>query len=121
MKLPSKLCCCVLFFLLTACRVHMSDLPVITDRDINTKDLKIERLEQHKEIVGISRRTLLFCAIPLGLPSMKQALDNALDSVDGDLMLNASIDKTSWCAVLFGRVGYEIKGTVVNTKKRNKK
>ena len=52
---------------------------------------------------------------PLGQPKLKEALNNALEKGQGDLMVNASVYVTGWW-FLIGEVGIKIKGDVVNTR-----
>ena len=46
---------------------------------------------------------------------MKEALEDALNKGNGDMMINASLYATSWWFIV-GQIGYELRGTVVNTQ-----
>lgn len=61
--------------------------------------------------------SLVFLFIPFGQPTLKEALNDALEKGGGDLMINASVYVRQWW-FLIGRSGIRIKGDVVNTKRR---
>ena len=102
---------------LSACTTRIASMTVISDKTIDTRDVKISELPRKENVVGESKR-FSFLFIPFGRPNVKQALDDALEKGNGDLMLNASLHYTSWWLGI-GRFGYEIKGTVVNTRGGN--
>ena len=64
--------------------------------------------------MGESKK-FMFLFFPLGMPTIKEALEDALTKADGDLMIDASLYVSSWW-FLIGQTGYELRGTVVNTQ-----
>ena len=50
--------------------------------------------------------------IPLGLPSLKEAADDAIGS-RGNALVNEVTYTTEWTTILFGEVCFEVKGDVV--------
>lgn len=100
--------------LCTACTTRIAGVTMISDRNIRTKDVKVSELPKTKNIVGKSKK-FMFLFIPFGTPTIKEALDDALTKGDGDLMIDASLYTSNWW-FLIGQTGYELRGTVVNTK-----
>lgn len=98
----------------SACTTRIAGLTVISDRNIRTKDVKVSELPKTKNVVGESKK-FVFLFIPFGTPTLKEALDDALNKADGDLMIDASLYTTSWW-FLIGQTGLELRGTVVNTQ-----
>ena len=60
-----------------------------------------------------SKWLILF--MPLGLPHLEDAIDEALDKGDGDIMLDAVVHYRSWWFIL-GQIELNVKGTVVKTR-----
>jgi len=105
-------------FVLSACTTRIAGVTMLSDRNINTKGINVSKLPKTKNVIGKSVKFNLF-GIPFGMPTIKEALDDALTKADGDLMLDASLYSTGWW-FLVGQTGLEIRGTVVNTKSRGK-
>jgi hypothetical protein len=58
-----------------------------------------------------------FLGIPLaGQPSLKQALDQALDQGGGDVMTDVRVKYWNWNIILYGEQGWSVNGTVVKTR-----
>ena len=105
--------------LLSACTTRISGMTMISDRNIQTKGVKVSELPKTKNVVGESKK-FMFLFIPFGLPTIKEALDDALVKADGDLMIDASLYSTGWWFIV-GQIGLELRGTVVNTKEGARK
>ncbi len=101
--------------LLSGCVTRTGGVTVMSDRNVNTKDVNINNLPQKKQIVGESKKWKII-GITLGTPTLKEALEDALNKGDGDLLIDASIYDTYWTLGLFGQVGKELRGTVVKTR-----
>lgn len=104
---------------LSACTTRIASMTMISDRNIRTKDVKVSDLPKTKNVVGKSSK-FVFLFIPFGIPTLKEALDDALTKADGDLMVDASLYATFWW-FLIGQTGLEIRGSVVNTQEGNRK
>ena len=96
------------------CTTHMTDLSMISNKNINLDRADIDKLPQKKHIEGEDRK-FIFLFIPFGQPTLKEALNDALQKGGGDLMVNASVYHTGWWLGI-GEVGIKIKGDVINTK-----
>ena len=98
----------------SACSTRISGLTVISDRNVNTKNVEIESLPQTKNVSGKSTK-FVFLFIPFGIPTMKEALENALVKGDGDMMIDASLYYNYWWFIV-GMNELEFRGTVVKTR-----
>lgn len=101
--------------LLSGCVTRTGGVTVISDRNVNTKDVNINDLPQKKQIVGESKKWKILW-YTIGTPTLKEALEDALNKGDGDLLIDASMYDTYWSVGLFGQVGQELRGTVVSTR-----
>ncbi|MDY4842150.1 MAG: hypothetical protein SO314_07295 [Alphaproteobacteria bacterium] len=99
---------------LSSCTTHITDLSMISNKNINLNRVNIDTLSQKKNVEGEDSK-FVFLFIPFGQPTLKGALNDALEKGQGDLMVDASVYVTSWW-FLIGETGIKIKGDVVNTK-----
>ncbi len=112
MKIVSGLILVLLFVCVTGCAVRQADLTVMTTRNVklngtNLNDISAQRVEGKDS-------KFVFLFIPFGLPHIEDAVDDALDKGNGNLMLDAVIYTKGWW-FLVGQNIITVKGTVVNT------
>lgn len=114
-----KICVCLFFVLaISGCTTHLTDLSLISNKNISLEKIDIDKAPQKKYIVGEdSKFTFLF--IPFGQPKIKEAVNDALQKGGGDLIIDASLYAKSWWFIV-GKNSIEIKGTVVNTRGEQK-
>jgi len=91
---------------------RVADMTALSTRNVNLDSCDLDTLQQ-KKVVGESSRFILVF-IPLGLPHLNEAVDDALDKGHGDLMLDASVYQGGWW-FLFGQVKMQVRGNVVKT------
>lgn len=121
-SLPVALTTLMLVPFFNGCTNHLSDISMISNRNIDFNKVNIESLPRKKNVEGIVRKPL-FLFIPIGQPTLTEALNNALEKANGDLMVNAKVTSTystNWLT-LFGEMEIKIKGDVINTKTSNKR
>lgn len=104
----------ILISCLCGCSTHMTDLSMISNKNISLNKIDLDKLPQEKNVVGEDRK-FVFLFIPFGTPTLKGALNDALENGHGDLMVDASVYSTGWW-FLVGQTGIKIKGDVVNTR-----
>lgn len=102
---------------ISGCTTHLTDLSMISNKNINLNKVDIDKLPQKKNVEGEDTKFMLLF-IPFGQPTLKGALNDALEKGNGDLMVDASVYVTQWW-FLVGQVGIKIKGDVVNSKGGN--
>ncbi|MCD8283436.1 MAG: hypothetical protein LUD52_01735 [Opitutae bacterium] len=100
---------------LTGCTSHITDLTMITTRDIGQEKISVARSKKQRMVVGESAR-YVFLIFPIGIPKLNEAVDDALEQGGGDLIVDVGIYRTSWTAIIVSRIAVEVRGTVVNTK-----
>ena len=100
-------------FLLTGCATHLEDYSMISNKNVNLQT-DISKLRKEKNVEG-EDKTFVILGMAFNKPTLKGALNNALEKGNGDLMLDASVYEINY-DFLFGIKGIKIKGDVVNTK-----
>ena len=103
---------CIIFN--TGCSMRLSDLTVASTKNVNLDKVDLDSLPQTKGIVGKDTKyRILF--IPLGFPHLEDAIDDALDKGNGDVMIDAVVHSRGWWFII-GQDSLEVKGTVVKTR-----
>ena len=98
----------------TACSMRLADLTVTSTRNVNLNKVNLDSLPQTKGIVGKDTKFILLF-IPFGFPHLEDAIDDALDKADGDVMIDAVLHSKVWWFII-GQDSLEVKGTVVKTR-----
>lgn len=106
--------------LLSACSTHLTEFTMISTHNVALSKQDVDLLPQKKNVVGEDKKVVLF-GITLGTPVIQAAVDDALNKGDGDLIVDASLYQTDWSLLFIGQTGYELKGTVVNTRQGGNK
>lgn len=101
-------------FMMTACTTHMADLTIVSDQNVNLNQINLDKMPQIRNVSGTDD-AYTFIVIPLGTPTLKGAVNNALRKADGDLIVDASVDY-HYFWFLLGWQQIEINGTVINTR-----
>lgn len=112
MKIVSGLLLGLLFFCLAGCSLRQADLTAVTTRNVKLEGTNLNALSGNKVEGKDSKFMFLF--FPIGIPHIEDAVDDALDKGNGDLMLDAVIYSKGWW-FLVGQNIITVKGTVVNT------
>lgn len=104
--------------LLGGCSTHLADFTMISNQNINVKKVNLDNVPQKHNVIGKSSK-VIFLFVPLGIPTLHEAVDDALQKGNGDLMTDVSVYQKGWW-FLIGKMGLEVKGTVVNSKGADK-
>jgi len=107
----------LLAFLAVGCSTRMGDLTVVSNRNARLDALDFDSLPVERRVEGRSS-SFVFLFIPLGAPSFEEAIDDALERGQGDLMTDVTIHSTSWW-FLVGQNGIRVQGDVRNTRAQN--
>ena len=107
----------VLSFLLCGCAVRHGDFTVLSNRLVNTHHFDLDDTNR-QTVVGKDIQHIIFF-IPIGgPPTLEEALDNAFDKSNGDVLTDAVIKSWSfYIPLLYGQAGWKVKGTSVKTRK----
>ena len=111
--------CILTTFLQTSCSTRIGDMNIISTRNVNLDQIDLDELPKKKRVEGKSSK-FIFIFIPFGMPKLEEAVDDALDKGDGDILLDAVIYDKSWWFI-FGQNTITIKGSVADTKGKVKK
>ena len=96
------------------CSIRLADLTVTSTRNVSLNRVDLDSLPQTKGIVGKDTK-FRFLFIPFGFPHLEDAIDDALDKGDGDVMIDAVLHSKGWWFII-GQDSLEVKGTVVKTR-----
>lgn len=106
----------IILFLLVAfvisvfvgCSQRVGDFTLISTKnvEIGGKYKKIEGRFEGDD----SKPSIL--GIPLGQPNLKTAVDNCIESGNGDLLTNAVLDFSFWSVIIYGQSKYTVSGDV---------
>lgn len=104
----------IALMLLTGCATRLSDMSVISTRNVSLNEVDLDNLPQVKGVTGKDSK-FIFLFIPFGTPHLEDAIDDALDKGDGDVMVDAIVHRQGWW-FLIGETSLKVKGTVVKTR-----
>jgi len=99
----------VIAVLTTNCTQRIIDFTVISSKNCNIPGARGER------VTG-SDTVPLILSIPLGRPNLKDAVDKAIEKGGGDCLIDGVVRSSFYDFLIFGWMGYEIEGTIVNTR-----
>lgn len=116
MKFLQLLLFILALLVLSSCSVRQADLTAVTTRNVKLDGVNLNSLPG-KRIEGKDSK-FVFLFIPIGLPHLEDAVDDALSKGKGDLMLDAVIHTQGWW-FLVGQSTIKVKGTVLNTTGAN--
>jgi hypothetical protein len=90
------------------CSQRIGDFTVISTKnvEIGGKFKKLDARFKGEDSKG------MFLGIPLGVPSLKTAVDNCIEAGKGDLLTNAVLDMSFWTVIIWGEQKYTATGDV---------
>lgn len=105
---------------LMGCSTTINEVGVIVPEGVSFNYKEIERSSIIKSIKG-SDSTSIFFVFPLGFPSLNKAINQTLETSDGDILTNVTItEKTIWNG-LFGEMSIEVIADVVKLPNKKEK
>ena len=112
-KLQLVLCLiCILFT--SACSIRLADFSILSTRNVNLEKIDLDSKPQVKGVVG-KDSSFIFLFIPFGFPHLEDAVDDALNKGNGDVLIDGVLYSKNWWFI-FGQLILEVKGTVVKTR-----
>ena len=106
----------VVIVAVAGCRTRVGDLTVVTTRNVNLDSVDLDTKPTLRNVEG--RDTVfMFLFIPFGFPHLEDAVDDALDKGNGDVMTDVSIHQGGWW-FLVGESYIAVQGDVVRTRER---
>ena len=120
MKKSLKLFLVIIFlFSTTSCVYRIGDFNAISDKNVTLENLKIDYKKTVNKVEGEDCKPTIFF-IPTGIPSLEEALDDAMNKGNGNLMLDTALYYSSWSILIFGNSCFTCKGTVYNAREIKK-
>ncbi len=101
---------------LAGCSIRVADMTLMSTRIVALNRVDLDKLPITKRVVGEDSKWNIL-GIPLGVPHLKDAVDDALNKGGGDLMTDAVVYQSGWTVVLFGQNSLRVEGDVVRTRK----
>ena len=101
--------CLLSLIILTGCSTRLGDFTLLSTRnvDLDGDYVLVERNVKGADVIPI---VILF---PIGTPNLENAIDDALKSVGGDLMIDAVLKYNYWyIPYIYGVQRYSVEGDV---------
>jgi len=107
---------CLISLLFTfGCSIRLADLTMISTKNVTLDKVDLDSLPQTKGVVGKDEK-FVFLGIPLGLPHLEEAVDDALEKGNGDILIDSVLYTKHWDIWIIGQNILEVKGTVVKSR-----
>jgi len=113
-KTAVYLCAALVSLILTGCSTRLGGMSVVSTRNVTLDRVDLDRLPQVRNITGKDSKFILLF-IPFGIPSLEDAVDDALRKGGGDLLVDAVIHRRGWW-FLIGETSLTVTGTAVKTR-----
>lgn len=98
----------------TGCTQRIADLTLVSTKNIDMKEVHVDPRKGSRQ-KGEDCRIALLGLIPLGLPSLKEAVDQALEKGNGNIMIDQVTERKATWFVLATQFCFVVEGTVVNS------
>jgi predicted small secreted protein len=110
---------CLSSLILSSCVTRHGDFSVLSNKIVRLSEFELDKADRTKNVVGKDVMHII-CFIPTkGNISLEEALDNALEKGDGDVMTDAVIKSYGfYIPYIYGQMGWVVKGDVVKTRNK---
>lgn len=98
----------LLLLIFSGCATQVGDFSIISTKTI---DMDGEYELVGRDVKGTDMRPIILY-FPSGTPTIEGAINNALVSVDGDIMTDATVTFNLWWLVYYGEQRYIVVGDV---------
>lgn len=90
---------------------------MISNKNVNLNKVDIDKLPQSKNVIGEDKK-FVFLFIPTGVPSITNALNDAFDKTDTDIMTDVTLKSWYWyIPYIYGNAGWEVSGDAIKTRR----
>lgn len=102
---------------MAGCTVRVADLTLVSTKNI---DLSNTQLDARKgmRVKGEDCAYAILGLIPLGIPNLQEAIDNALEKANGNIMIDEVTSYKGFYFILASQSCIEVEGTVINISKK---
>jgi len=96
------------------CTTNLGDFTVLTSKNVNLSDFSTSQAEESSEKVVGKHEVHIICFVPTGQPSLKEALDRALESKNAYMLTNARIENFFfYIPYIYGQARFTVEGRPV--------
>ena len=113
MKLVPIVSAVALLSFSTGCSQRLTDFTVLSTKNVDLS--KIGSYTRHPTRVTGEDKKHIIIFIPTGIPNAKEAIDRAIESVDGGVALVDGVVESHswWIPYIYGQTKYVAEGTVL--------
>ena len=105
-------------FLGSGCTTNHGDYTVLSNKLIRSSDFELSKADRKKTVVGEDVAHIIFIIPTKQQVTMEEAVDDALEKGDGDVMTDATVKFTSWyIPLIYGTTKWVVEGDVVKTRR----
>jgi hypothetical protein len=110
----------LLFILLTlvACTGYVANLSLVSTRNVDIETTALD-LRKGARVTGEDCGYALLGMIPLEVPSLEDAVDDALKKGKGNIMVDAGTTASVFHAILFSQTCIKVAGTVLRIPEKS--
>jgi hypothetical protein len=96
---------------------HLGTPTMLSTRPVSLDGLDLDALAHKRGVVRTDKRNIQL-GIPLGMPQVSRAVEDALRKGNGDLLLDPVIKLHVFSLFIFGHQAVSVEGNVVNSKEK---
>jgi hypothetical protein len=101
-------------FITSGCSVRLADLTLVSTKNIDLSNAKFD-VSKGQRTKGEDCAISLLGLIPLGIPNLEKAVDNALEKGNGNVMVDQVTYHSGAYFIIVSRSCIDVEGTVLNT------
>ncbi len=102
--------------LLSACTVNHGDFTVLSNKIVSTQNFDIEKSQRIRNVEGVDMAHMIIL-FPTGAPKVEEALNNAFQKTDTDVMTDVTIKSWFWwIPYIYGNMGWKVTGDAIKTR-----
>ena len=101
---------------LVGCKQRIGQLSVVTTRNVNLAEVDLDKAPTERMVVG-DDTVFILVFIPFGIPTLQDAVEDALAKGGGDVMTDVTVHRRWWWFIV-GQEWIEVTGDVVKTRAR---
>ena len=102
----------LLFFTTVACTGHVANLSLVSNRSVDLGTTTLD-LRKGTQVTGEDCGYALLGVIPLEVPSLEDAVSDALEKANGNIMVDATATASVFYAIVFAQTCIKIVGMVL--------
>ena len=100
------------------CTGHVANLSLVSTRNVDIETTALD-LRKGARVTGEDCVYALLGVIPLEVPSLEDAVDDALEKSKGNIMVHAGTTASVFYAILFSQTCITVSGTVLQIPEKS--